>query len=130
MTCPSKTRDGGNDQITTNFERRVGIITKAMLQGGGERLLASTFEYECDFFWHGQEGKTIKRKEKISSRHDVKLREINCGTSLGTSMQGGLEHVVSLDEGRGNINVRHAIQSVLEEQNSQKCTSAKTPRNP
>jgi hypothetical protein len=105
------------------FRKTGRIITKAMLQGGGEIWLASTkssntstkiSSAESDKKENGQKEKRRSVLDTISVTGDKWWHK------FGHSRRG-LEHVVSMDEGRERQhNVRHAIRSVLEEQNRQK----------
>lgn len=100
------------------FRKTGRIITKAMLQGGSEIWLASTKSSvpntDSDKKDSGQKGKKRSGLETISVAGDKWWHK------FGHSRRG-LEHVVSMDEGRERQqNVRHAIRSVLDEQNRQK----------
>ena len=82
-----------------DFRKTGRIITRAMLEGGSEIWLASQAndddedkDMQGDKWWH----------------------------KFGHSRRG-LEHVVSMEEGRQRqMNVKHAIRSVIEEQSRQK----------
>jgi hypothetical protein len=107
------------------FRKTGRIITKAMLQGGSEIWLASTTNdntpkknksssAESDKKEKSQKGKRSGAGDTISATGDKWWHKFD-------HSRRGLEHVVSMNEGRERQqNVRHAIRSVLEEQNRQK----------
>jgi hypothetical protein len=102
-----------------DFRKTGRIITKAMLEGGSELWLS----------------KTTKRETKVPDKNDTVNETGDHVSSAGDKWwhrfghtRRGLEHVVSFDEGRQRqLNVRTAIQSVLEEQARQKRYSREDP---
>ena len=106
-----------------DFRKTGRIITKAMLQGGSEIWLASNKS------WQGpnkNKNATLKDAFSLSQKgaNDSGDLMAQAGDKwwhkFGHSRRG-LEHVVSIDEGRQRQqNVRTAIQTVLEEQHRQK----------
>jgi hypothetical protein len=105
------------------FRKTGRIITKAMLQGGGEVWLASTKSSNTNSKVSSAESDKKENDKKANKRSILDTISVygdKWWHKFGHSRRG-LEHVVSMDEGRERQhNVRHAIRSVLEEQNRQK----------
>jgi hypothetical protein len=105
------------------FRKTGRIITKAMLQGGGEIWLASTKSSNGNNKISSAESDKNENNQKGNKRSVIDTISVTGDKwwhKFGHSRRG-LEHVVSMDEGRERQhNVRHAIRSVLEEQNRQK----------
>ncbi len=99
-----------------DFRKAGRIITRAMLEGGSEIWLAST-------------EKDITHKKGGSSIHAgaVTVPGDKWWHKFGHSRRG-LEHVVSIDEGRQRqANVKNSIRAVLEEQARQKMYRREDP---
>lgn len=95
-----------------DFRKTGRIITKAMLQGGSEIWLASNSKGAADVD-HSESG-----DEDLGDKWWHKF---------GHSRRG-LEHVVSIEEGRDRqTNVRSSIQAVLEEQARQQAYKREDP---
>jgi hypothetical protein len=100
-----------------DFRKTGRIITRAMLEGGSEIWLASN--------------------ESLLGKKDRKAASPTCDTmevagdkwwhKFGHSRRG-LEHVVSIDEGRQRqVNVKNAIRAVVEEHSRQKMCKREDP---
>lgn len=95
-----------------DFRKTGRIITKAMLQGGSEIWLRGVNSSDSD---------------KDDTGDDINVSGDKWWHKFGHSRRG-LEHVVSMDEGRQRqVNVRNAIQAVLDEQKRQKLYNRKDP---
>jgi len=96
-----------------DFRRTGRIITKAMLEGGSEIWLTASCSKNPD-------GSDDEDEDAKESAADTKDPGDKWWHRFGHSRRG-LEHVVSVEEGRQRqMNVRNAIHSVLEEQLRQK----------
>jgi hypothetical protein len=94
-----------------DFRKAGRIITRAMLEGGSEIWLASN---ESLLKKKEKGGKTSPTGDTIQAAGDKWWHK------FGHSRRG-LEHVVSVDEGRQRqVNVKNAIRAVVEEQSRQK----------
>jgi hypothetical protein len=99
------------------FRKTGRIITKAMLQGGSEIWLASTKSSNAKASAESDKKESGNKRSVLDT---ISVTGDKWWHKFGHSRRG-LEHVVSMDEGRERQqNVRHAIRSVLEEQNRQK----------
>jgi hypothetical protein len=116
-----------------DFRHAGRIITKAMIEGGSEIWLTSSLSKEngsppvlkhADSFPTKKPGDLLTR----STSHDSSASTGDIISATGDKWwhkfghsRRGLEHVVSMEEGRQRqMNVRTAIRSVLEEQSRQK----------
>jgi hypothetical protein len=91
-----------------DFRKTGRIITRAMLEGGSEIWLTSN------------DASTNKKKKSPQQNLDIAETGDKWWHKFGHSRRG-LEHVVSIEEGRQRqMNVKTAIRAVLEEQARQK----------
>mmetsp|Transcript_9837 Transcript_9837/g.18848 ORF Transcript_9837/g.18848 Transcript_9837/m.18848 type:complete len:602 (+) Transcript_9837:283-2088(+) len=99
-----------------DFRKTGRIITRAMLEGGSEIWLSHQSSRPKT-----QEEEADDPADMISATGDKWWHK------FGHSRRG-LEHVVSIDEGRSRqLNVRRAIQSILEEQARQRLVRKQDP---
>lgn len=93
-----------------DFRKTGRIITRAMLEGGSDLWLSS----------QPTTSKTEKDSDKDDPADTISAQGDKWWHKFGHSRRG-LEHVVSMDEGRQRqLNVKRAIHSVLEEQARQR----------
>jgi hypothetical protein len=100
------------------FRKAGRIITRAMLEGGSEIWLASN---------ESLLGKKDKKGASSSTGDIIQAAGDKWWHKFGHSRRG-LEHVVSVDEGRQRqMNVKNAIRAVVEEQSRQKMCKREDP---
>jgi hypothetical protein len=98
-----------------DFRKTGRIITRAMLEGGSEIWLTSS------------DGSANKKKNSLGQNDYVAETGDKWWHKFGHSRRG-LEHVVSIEEGRQRqMNVKTAIRAVLEEQARQKMYKREDP---